>query len=905
MWEGFITRGNWHGKRKAEAHFLIPSLKGLNYAYIHVDVRPYYSWAIPMPTITLNGHRYASHLSVLRNAFTVPCEWLVEGENHIAFHSSGNRPDPAVSIRATLVLLRRAKGATAMNPGTSVYFPKEIDFLNQLNDEELHVVLTGIPTLVTEVTYRSYLDRKNLAYVYTRIGTFFRWQGRYLKSLAYHQKALSSARKRKSKLMEAYILGQTGLTFLHMGDYAKARECCLRAIELLESLDRDRLKQTIESTSKDALYTRESPAYLHNVLYGYLSLVHFGRKDYDEALECAYKSMKRSYELVSWQLLNDSDDLVVESVGERVEALVFSERGEHEKAIGLLKRMLKLMTITDYIHRYPQEVANTQFILAHVYFLAGRHTEAFETLEAIEEPYRGIRWKIHFMKAEMYGLKGHSAKALTEYKQAIEIVESSRTELQRADFKITFMEDKQVLYQEAIDLLMDAGDGDQALDYVERAKARAFLDMLGDRDIRKKQPPLAGLTKQAEKLKGRIAFLDQRAEEEISALGYRSARSNGEIRGLKVTLSKTLKQISTVDPEYLSLTSVSTMDTAAIRQMLPPEGVSILEYFLTSRRLHIWILNRNRVQGRSVNVTPEEIERLVRQYRAAVTRPKEECPEAENIRAVKRTGEALYDILIAPIRHQISGEHVCIIPHGVLHYIPFQGLWNDGKYLAKDHAVTYLPSSTTLRYVLEKSEHGSKTVLALGDPHTAQESIPPLPSAREEVHSIGKTYPEAVIRTGEAAMESLVKREGMNYRVLHIASHGEFNQQDPMYSCLHLAPGEGQDGRLETHEIFNLNLNASLVVTSCCNTAIGRILKGDELIGMNRAFIYAGTPSILGTLWSINDESTSFFMKRFYALLRETTPAKALRQTQVDMMAHEEYGHPFYWAPFVLTGGWR
>ena len=126
-----------------------------------------------------------------------------------------------------------------------------------------------------------------------------------------------------------------------------------------------------------------------------------------------------------------------------------------------------------------------------------------------------------------------------------------------------------------------------------------------------------------------------------------------------------------------------------------------------------------------------------------------------------------------------------------------------------------------------------------------------------------------MILTGNEAKESAFKIYAGENDIIHIASHGEFNLKAPLLSCLRLAEGENEDGKLETIDIFNLDIKAYLVTLSACNTALGKITKGDELIGLTRAFIFAGTPSILGTLWSVNDESTSFFMKAFYSQLQQ------------------------------------
>jgi CHAT domain-containing protein len=140
------------------------------------------------------------------------------------------------------------------------------------------------------------------------------------------------------------------------------------------------------------------------------------------------------------------------------------------------------------------------------------------------------------------------------------------------------------------------------------------------------------------------------------------------------------------------------------------------------------------------------------------------------------------------------------------------------------------------------------------------------------------------------------------YDIIHIASHAEFDSKKPLQSCLRLAASEKEDGRLTTKEVFNINLDAYLVTLSGCETALGKITNGDEVTGLSRAFIYAGTPSLLGTLWRVHDESTKMLMEKFYLNLQRMDKFKALQQAQLDMLNDPVYGKPFFWAPFQITG---
>ena len=155
----------------------------------------------------------------------------------------------------------------------------------------------------------------------------------------------------------------------------------------------------------------------------------------------------------------------------------------------------------------------------------------------------------------------------------------------------------------------------------------------------------------------------------------------------------------------------------------------------------------------------------------------------------------------------------------------------------------------------------------------------------------------------QEATETKLKQESKFYNIIHIACHGEFDRENPLFSCLLLAPSADDDGRLMTNEIFGLQLKAYLVTLSACETGLGKIEKGDDIIGLTRAFITAGASSIIASLWKINDVASAVLIKRFYRYLKQNSKIDALRQAQ--LFIKQRYKHPAFWASFVLTGDYR
>jgi CHAT domain-containing protein len=254
-------------------------------------------------------------------------------------------------------------------------------------------------------------------------------------------------------------------------------------------------------------------------------------------------------------------------------------------------------------------------------------------------------------------------------------------------------------------------------------------------------------------------------------------------------------------------------------------------------------------------------------------------------------------------------EHIYVVPHGMLNYLPFallpQESQGSSSPVIENYTIAYLPTATALT---NGDNEGKETgnVLAIA-PARSQ-----LQHASEEASSIVELFrPHSKILSGKAATESAFKQLAGEYQILHLATHGYFNKLNPLLSGLELEADEANDGLLEVHEILELKLNSDLVTLSACETGMGsgffaEIPAGDDFVGMTRAFLQAGSASVLATLWEVDDRSTTELMKSFYTHLEEAgavdDKAVALADAQRALRSNEKYQHPYYWAPFVLVG---
>lgn len=215
-----------------------------------------------------------------------------------------------------------------------------------------------------------------------------------------------------------------------------------------------------------------------------------------------------------------------------------------------------------------------------------------------------------------------------------------------------------------------------------------------------------------------------------------------------------------------------------------------------------------------------------------------------------------------------------------------------GKYLIDRYNISYLPSASVLKYLEPKKRPKGDKLLAFANPTTNRDDHKPLPFAEKELNDIAQFYEQKLLLSKADATEDRFRELAPDYDIIHLACHSELNSAYPLFSGLLLAPGEEQDGELDVHELFTTDLNAYLVVLSACQTGLGHLTTGDELVGLSRAFIYAGTPSVVSSLWVVNDESTAYLMTRFHRNLRKYDKAEALRRAQLE--AKNRYKSPYY-----------
>jgi CHAT domain-containing protein len=260
------------------------------------------------------------------------------------------------------------------------------------------------------------------------------------------------------------------------------------------------------------------------------------------------------------------------------------------------------------------------------------------------------------------------------------------------------------------------------------------------------------------------------------------------------------------------------------------------------------------------------------------------------LRATQSHLESLYGELIAPLRPFFQGKHLVVVPHGPLHFLPFHALRNGEEYLCDAFTVSYAPSATVFSWCLEKPASESMHSLVFGIPDERA------PQILQEAQSVAALLPHSSLHVGGEATSSLLREKGPHSGLLHLATHGIYRQDNPMFSGIRLG-----DGYLNLYDLYQMRLDARLVTLSGCATGMNFVAAGDELLGLQRGLFCAGATTLLLSLWDVHDQSTSELMQHFYREYIQTgNMAGALQHAMQEL--RRQNPHPYFWAPFVLVG---
>ncbi|HKS41009.1 MAG TPA: CHAT domain-containing protein [Blastocatellia bacterium] len=545
---------------------------------------------------------------------------------------------------------------------------------------------------------------------------------------------------------------------------------------------------------------------------------------------------------------------------------------------------------------------------------------ALESVEGLYSPV--VAYQCHHLLGRIERDRKRGSLGLDSFRRAVEVIEKMRGGIAADEFKTTFLRDKINAYEDAIAACLDEGSDEmvvEAFKLVESSKSRALADLLaryvrgGVRgDVEDVAPGLKapGLKPETrERLSKLIEDLnwynsqaglaedkgDQRSAEVADRYRHSVARCERQIAQL-------FRRMEIEAPAFADIQRMQATSASDLREALDPSE-TVIEYFTTGDHVSAFIASRESFKVARKIASKSEIERVLATLRFQIEKfnygpDYVEAYFGQLRRGTNESLQQLYKAVFAPLEATVATDRLIIIPHGALHYVPFHALTDGSNYLIERFEISYAPSASVFKLCRARRDSAQipdfkfeiSEMVALGLAETGT------PSINEEMDALAALFPGAVMLTGENATRANLLQSAPHGRFLHLASHGYFRRDNPMFSFLKLA-----DSNLHFYNLLDLKLNAEMVTLSACHTGVNKVFPGDELHGLVRGFLYAGAPSVVASLWAVSDRSTADFMREMYSHIRAgATKRTALRRAQLSIK--DAYGHPYYWAPFVLMG---
>ena len=549
--------------------------------------------------------------------------------------------------------------------------------------------------------------------------------------------------------------------------------------------------------------------------------------------------------------------------------------------------------------------AETLFVLAENERRTRNEEQALELFASAESILEDtgdpdILWQIHFGRAKALESLGDKLGAIESLRQSVLLIESVRSRLREERFRSGYLQDKQQVYVELVRLQIEMEMTEEAFQTAERLRARSYSQQFE----RTGYPLLTEDQRRREQeLRERVRQLQRALGEEQESPETRQAA----VQTFSTELIMAEREYQAflddhVQPVAQRTAAVSLPDSAEVRRQLSDDDI-LIEYVVGEDEVMIFAITRNEMIATIEEVRRVDLYARVELLRDLISRPGDS--------RWQKPAASLAEALVEPLERSGSLDAISnlyIVPHGVLNYLPFAVLPTQEsggqELLLENYTLAYLPTAVAIS-TTGKGQSATSTLLALAPGNSRLRYAP------EEARSINELFePNSRLLLGSAATESRFKTLAGDYRMLHLATHSDFNKLNPMFSGLQLEADDDNDGRLEVHEILRLELNADLVTLSACDTALGsgyfaEVPAGDEFVGLTRAFLSVGSESVMASLWEVDDRSSVQLMQQFYERLErsgaDADRSAALMLAQQQLRSTKGYEHPYYWAPFVLV----
>jgi CHAT domain-containing protein/tetratricopeptide (TPR) repeat protein len=802
--------------------------------------------------------------------------------------------------------------------------------------------------------FRALGHRDREARVLNRLGDLSRKVGEVTDSEQFFREALPLARDVDDPVTTADILNNSGLLMITLGRFEEAIEQLQSAIPLAQQANSANVEAALNLNVGDAyadlgLYDNAIDAYQqsYEITVTRLALPRRSGRAQAALAEAYFEADNRAAadeaigrSLAFYEKSGDRSGL---AETQALNGRMLQAGGDTDRAIEIFAQVLPVL------HEVRNRLAEARILTTWAGIDVDRDQPAAALLKADQavELSRQIanpaaERKALYVRALALRKQNRLDEAIGSIAAVTSGVEDARSSLQRSELRTSYLATVRQYFDLHIDLLQQQGQSAAAFEMSERARARSLLDGLAesaskirkgvDPELLARQRAVQAQVNAKANYRAQVALRDGEASPRATALGrdlVRLLEEGNEIRA----------KIRSSSPAYSQLQAPEPATLERVQHTLLDAGSALVEYHLGPTRGYVWVIDRRSITVHQLPAAAK-IDQIARAYHELLSADIGAMAVADRAKRTARLtalGSRLAAMVWKPIESRVADRRLLVVADGVLQYVPFAALpHSTGEPLIAHNEVVYLPSASVLESIRQHSRamQANSAVAVFADPVfskndprlTAQrdtsapararaangELYQRLQFSRREAESIDSLAPGAFAALDfVAAKQTLFARDLRKYRVLHFATHGSLNAAHPELSGLVLSlfdsTGKPTDGFLRLHEIYNLDLDADLVVLSACRTALGREVYGEGLIGLTRGFMYAGASRVVSSVWNVDDRASAQLMARFYEAMftRHLSPASALRDAQLSLLRQARWSDPHYWAAFGLQGDWK
>jgi CHAT domain-containing protein/tetratricopeptide (TPR) repeat protein len=519
----------------------------------------------------------------------------------------------------------------------------------------------------------------------------------------------------------------------------------------------------------------------------------------------------------------------------------------------------------------PGKAALAHLLLARIALQVGEFPIAQLETDAAIAKISGLQapvlaYQTHFLRGQLAQTRGDRPAAYTAFQEARKSMEALRSRLHAEELKISFVKNRLQVYEALVDLHLSDDGGEsstaEAFSFIESAKSRSMTEMIfqSGQSLPLGDAGQSGLVRRIRDLREELNWYYHRIELEQLRPEETSAKRLQQLQEKALSheneLLRTLRELPAHERENATLEAPADFSLEKLQAAIPAD-TALIEYYSTGDRLVAAVVTRNSIEITPVTVFSRVLHFLhllrfqLSKFRMGTTYTQRF--QQPLLQATHSHLEALYSELIAPLRPHLHAKHLIFVPHGSLHFLPFHALKSGDSYLCDAHTISYAPSATVFALCQAKATSDMSASLVMGFPDERA------PEILAEVQSVAAILPHADLFLGAQATADVLKTKGSQSALLHIATHGTYRQDNPMFSGIRLG-----DGYLNLYDLYQMRISARHVTLSGCATGMNFVAAGDELLGLQRGLFCAGAASLLLSLWDVHDRSTAELMQAFY-----------------------------------------